>query len=170
MDTLVNKLRYTFPDIIFSIGNTFSWSPATKTISYPNNVSEKTVGAWSLLHETGHAQLKHTNYSLDLDLLLMEVQAWEKAKEIGLLTGYNIDENHIQDCLDTYRDWLHKRSTCPRCGLVCLQTTPQKYNCHNCQNIWDVTASRFCRPYRRMNAKNQKKPLQKHNTSSTTFL
>ena len=126
MDTLVNKLRYTFPDIIFSIGNTFSWSPATKTISYPNNVSDKTVGAWSLLHETGHAQLKHTNYSLDIDLLLMEVQAWEKAKEIGLLTGYNIDENHIQDCLDTYRDWLHKRSTCPRCGLVCLQTTPQK--------------------------------------------
>ena len=170
MDTLVNKLRYTFPDIIFSIGNTFSWSPATKTISYPNNVSEKTVGAWSLLHETGHAQLKHTNYSLDIDLLLMEVQAWEKAKEIGLLTGYNIDENHIQDCLDTYRDWLHKRSTCPRCGLVCLQTTPQKYKRHNCQNIWDVTASRFCRPYRRMNAKNQKKPLQKHNTSSTTFL
>jgi hypothetical protein len=58
-----------------------------------------------------------------------------------------IDEEHIQNCLDTYRDWLHKRSTCPRCDSHGLQTSEQ-YKCYNCRAVWRVGNERFCRAYR----------------------
>jgi hypothetical protein len=52
--------------------------------------------------------------------------------------------------LDTYRDWLYKRSICPTCTAKCLQQGDfVHYRCFNCHTTWRVTASRFCRAYRR---------------------
>jgi hypothetical protein len=110
----------------------------------------ETWGTWSLLHETGHGLLVHADYQSDLELLHMEVAAWEKAKELGQAFGVQIDPNHIEDCLDTYRDWLHRRSTCPTCGSVSLQHNSTEYHCHNCNAMWQVSSSRFCRPYRQL--------------------
>jgi replication factor C subunit 3/5 len=67
----------------------------------------------------------------------------------------NIDDDHIQNCLDTYRNWLHLRSTCPECGIRTLQTDKYTYRCHNCHTIWKVTSERFCRPYRKIEDKNK---------------
>lgn len=170
MNKLVNKLQYIIPDINFTIGDSFCWSPANNTITYPAVISNPIIGKWSLLHEVSHAILKHTDYSLDIDLLLLEVQAWEKAKEIGKQLDITIDDNHIQDCLDSYRNWLHSRSTCPRCSIVCLQSNPEQYFCHNCSCTWQITSSRFCRPYRLSILTQQKRPNQKQNASFTTFL
>ncbi len=169
MQNIVKQLSGMVEGVAFAGGDTFCWSPSTKTISYKPNLSDKTA-IWSLLHETGHAVLKHRDYTSDIQLVMLEVAAWDKAKEIAETIDVMIDENHVQDCIDTYRDWLHQRSTCPRCGLVSLQSSPKSYSCHNCQATWFVTAARFCRPYRLTKADNQKRPPAKQSAQTTTFL
>lgn len=146
---LLEAVQQFTPGITFEAGKSFYWSPHKSTVTYNSSHLGKEPGIWSLLHETAHAQLEHTIYKTDFELLLLEVAAWEHAKEIAHSLKLNIDEDHVQDCLDTYRDWLHRRSTCPTCGSVGLQHSISEYNCHNCNTTWHVTAARFCRPYRR---------------------
>lgn len=156
---LLETLVQNNPGLQFRQGEQFRWSPRTSTITF--NVAELDTarGAWSLLHEVGHGVLHHRNYSNDFELVMLEVAAWQKAKEIATVMGLAIDEDHIQDCLDTYRDWLHRRSTCPTCTSTSLQDSPTSYHCHNCQTQWHVTTARFCRPYRKL--QQQKTPAIK---------
>jgi hypothetical protein len=62
----------------------------------------------------------------------------------------NQEDDHVQNCLDTYRDWLHRRSSCPQCGAHVLQRDVSTYQCFNCQTRWHVSSGRFVRPYRKM--------------------
>jgi hypothetical protein len=155
MQDLLPKLQKRLPSVSFEAGDTFCWSPTQDKLIY--NPASKHA-KWSLLHETAHALLGHKAYNHDVELLLLEVEAWETAKQLGEELGEDIHEDHIQDCLDTYRDWLHQRSTCPRCGCVSLQLTAAQYQCHNCVAIWNVSASRFCRPYRFSGRPTKKSP------------
>lgn len=148
MDKLIATLQAQFPALRFTPGQQFCWSPETGEIFYKAG-ARGAAAMWSLLHETGHALLEHNNYKADLHLLRLEVEAWERARELAADNGVVIDEDHIQDCLDTYRDWLHKRSICPTCATKCLQQDDyQHYRCFNCHTVWRVSASRFCRAYR----------------------
>lgn len=148
MRTLINKLSERYPDLRFSAGSQFCWSPETGEIFY-NQTSDDQRSVWSLLHETGHALLEHAGYQADVELLRLEVAAWEKAHELAAWLGVKLDENHVQDCLDTYRDWLYKRSICPSCHTKCLQQDDHAhYRCFNCHTVWRVSTSRFCRSYR----------------------
>jgi hypothetical protein len=149
MTELIKQLQTEYPRLTFTAGKAFYWSPKTQTITYTARASSK-VAVWSLLHELGHALLGHDSYTSDLELLLLEVAAWETASELAKRYNHQIDDDHIQDCLDTYRDWLHQRSTCPTCGNQSLQQDAEHYRCFNCRTTWKVTASRFCRPYRRV--------------------
>ena len=137
------------PDVIFRAEPSFYWSPKDNAIAYRAESLEDSEGIWSILHETSHALLKHQMYKTDFELLTLEVAAWEHAKNLAKGLGISVDENYVQDCLDTYRDWLHRRSTCPTCGSVGLQHSPSEYRCHNCNTAWRVSSARFCRPYRR---------------------
>ncbi len=105
---------------------------------------------WSILHELAHAKLNHNNYYSDFELVKLELDAWQEAKEIAKNYGIKIDSEHIEDCLDTYRDWLHQRATCPTCQTVSTQRDPNTYQCFNCRTSWHVSNSRFCRPYRKV--------------------
>lgn len=134
--------------ISFKPGATFSWSPRERIVRYNKAALNTQVGIWSLIHETAHALLGHQRYEMDFDLLTMEVEAWERAKMIAQELDIKISEDHIQDCLDTYRDWLHRRSTCPTCGSISIQSDHSTYNCQNCNTTWHVSSERFCRPYR----------------------
>lgn len=145
---VIDYVAEVLPNISLEAGDAFYWSPNKQLITYNLAVMDKPLGQWALLHEASHAILKHLNYSSDVGLLKLEVQAWHNAKKIAKQLGIDIDENHIQDCLDTYRDWLYRRSSCPNCRIVCIQKTATVYSCHNCQTTWSVSASRFCRPYR----------------------
>jgi len=136
----------------------FYWSPEDRTVYYNRSKLNQEVGHWSLLHEAAHALLDHQTYHSDYDLLMLEVAAWERAQTLASELQLSIDPEHIQDCLDTYRDWLHERSTCPTCSTVSIQVNAQTYRCHNCQTSWLVSASRFCRPYRLRNV-NARKPV-----------
>lgn len=150
LDTLILSLQNLYPSLKFNENDRFYWSPKTNEIFYDHQASGETA-AWSLLHETGHALLEHQNYSYDYDLVLIEVEAWEKAKKIAQKFDIEIDSDHIQDCLDTYRDWLDKRCTCPTCGNKSLQdTTTGKYRCFNCATVWTVNQDRFRRCYRKI--------------------
>lgn len=165
-DKLLDSLRKALPDVQYEQGDAFCWSPKKRTITYQLS-SDEQINNWSLLHEAGHASLNHTGYDSDYELLMLEVAAWKKAKSLSTDFSHEISEEHIQDCLDSYRDWLHQRSTCPTCSAVGLQHNPKEYRCHNCLGIWSVTASRFCRPYRSKQAKVQKKspvPVQQQTT------
>jgi hypothetical protein len=149
MQKLINKLQAEFPSLRFTAAKQFYWSPESAEIFY-NAEARDQQAVWSLLHETGHALLDHRSYKADFELVRLEVAAWERAKQLAKSLGVSIDEYHIQDCLDTYRDWLYKRSICPNCTTKCLQQGDfVHYRCFNCHTTWRVTASRFCRAYRR---------------------
>lgn len=165
LEPLLDSLRADYPDLTFVEGDVFCWSPKNRQVHYKN--SSETVCLWSLLHEVGHAILGHSSYRSDFELLSLETAAWQQAETLALKYSLAIDPDHIQDCLDTYRDWLHRRSTCPACGNRCLQTNSQAYQCFNCACEWKVSASRFCRPYRQLSKPHKKSPAKvRHATFS----
>lgn len=148
MEQIINQLKGRFPSLKYKEGAAFYWSPKTEEVFFATNSNDPS-SIWSLLHETSHALLGHTSYKTDFELLRLEIAAWEKAKDLAKKFNIIIDENHIQDCLDTYRDWLYARSICPYCKNKSLQQSDLKhYQCFNCHAVWKVTPSRFCRAYR----------------------
>jgi len=146
MEALISQLRQDYPDIVFTQSHVASWSPSTQQVSYNDHKEE--VAAWSILHEIGHALLGHASYNSDVELLYKEREAWNEAKRLASKYHLIIDNDYIEDCLDTYRDWLYKRSTCPTCRRQGLQQSRMQYRCVNCDSGWSVTTQRFCRPYR----------------------
>lgn len=155
-NAFIAKLSEDFPQFKFVAGKQDHWSPGSKTIFY--NPARSTADLkCSLLHELAHALLKHQDYGSDFELLKLESEAWAKAAEIGPKYGVTIDDGHIQNCLDTYRDWLHRRSTCPACGLHVVQKDSQTYKCFNCSAEWSVTSDRFVRAYRKSFSKKDSK-------------
>lgn len=149
LEAVIGELQARFPGLRFTPGRQFYWSPETGEIFYEAGRPGKRA-VWSLLHETGHALSGHRSYQGDFELLRLEIDAWERARQVAADLGISLDEDHIQNNLDTYRDWLYKRSICPGCGTKCLQQGDfVHYRCFNCHTVWRVSASRFCRAYRR---------------------
>jgi hypothetical protein len=148
MNELIARLQAKYPALKFTPGKQFCWSPETGEIFYIPRAKGPSAD-WSLLHESGHALLGHTNYRADLELLHLEVAAWDEACLVANELGIKIDKDHIQDCLDTYRDWLYNRSICPKCTAKCLQQGDfVHYRCHNCHKVWRVSNNLFGRSYR----------------------
>ena len=145
---LVNKLSPDYPMLDFYCSDNFCWSPKKQQISYVKNQLEQDHGKWTLLHELGHAVAGHNSYKYDIELLNIETTAWVVAQDLAEAYSIKIDQNHIQDCLDSYRDWLHLRSTCPNCKFLNIQVSPNYYQCLNCEHSWQVSSKKLCRPYR----------------------
>lgn len=143
--SLLQHLKKDFSGLSFKAGTGFSWSASKATVTYKASLLTTNDGTWALLHELGHAELEHSKYDDDFTLLTLEVAAWRQARIIGQRYGIKIDDEHIQDCLDTYRDWLHARAKCPVCGVVSLQGKNYVYSCHNCKTSWKVPHSQLCR-------------------------
>ena len=144
----ITALAKDYPNFGFKAGKQDHWSPKTSTITYRGDEALQKM-KFSVLHELAHAILGHKNYHSDFELLKLESEAWKLAAKIGKKYAVKIDEDHIQNCLDTYRDWLHQRSRCPACGMHVLQSDPRHYHCFNCGACWSVTSGRFVRPYRK---------------------
>lgn len=129
MDELAEKLKGDFPELRFVWGAKFAFRPPKTVVIGPSEPFSELL----LLHEVGHAVCKHNGFKMDVERLKMENQAWEKARELANLYSIEVDEDFIQDQLDSYRDWLHKKSRCPRCGLTRFQTLDSKYHCPLCE-------------------------------------
>lgn len=146
---LLARLKKDYPELAFAAGASFCWSPAEQQIGYIASASDQ-ASRWALLHEIAHALLAHASFTSDFSLLKQEVEAWAKAKQLAPSYLLAINEDYIEDCLGTYRNWLYRRSTCPKCLSACLQVDgTNSYLCHNCSYSWQVSRQRFCRPYRR---------------------
>ena len=158
IDNLLPHLKADFPNLKFVPGEDFNWSPKNKTITYTTHHNVAEHGVWALLHEVAHATLGHTRYDNDFDLLKLENATWQKARILAKKYQINISPNHIQDCLDTYRDWIHDRSKCPKCNIVCIQRPDSLYQCFNCKTVWKVPKSPLKRSHKRIVSK-QKETL-----------
>lgn len=145
-DSLVRRLQEDWPNIRFERASESRWSPEEQAVFYSDKAPNK---AWSLLHEVGHMLCGHTAYNSDIRLLTMEVDAWERAKEYSARYGHDINQDYIEKCLDSYREWLHKRSMCPDCAQNGIELHEGNYKCINCKNTWTVSSDRFCRIYRK---------------------
>ena len=143
--SLAKKVVIDYPDIQFIEAGKFAWQASKHQVSYQSSGEYHEL---ALLHELGHALLSHAAFTHDIELVHLELAAWEKARELATNYDITFDEDYIQDCLDTYRDWLHVRATCPTCFGRSLQASISQYRCFNCQTEWSVSRSRLCRPYR----------------------
>lgn len=139
--SLIHKLTADFPTIRFIEGDTFLWSPREQAVSYNSGHPDASA---LLLHELSHGILEHSQYDRDVQLLAIEATAWEKAKELALRYNINLSEDVIQDHLDTYRDWMHARSTCPACTAIGYQVSARTYHCPACTSEWSVNEARIC--------------------------
>jgi hypothetical protein len=139
--SLADRLQRDYPDIIFTEGDDFHWSPSNKTVTYTQSSEDQA----SLLHELSHALLGHTDYKKDISLIEMERDAWQYAKDnLGPAYDQPIIDEIIEDALDSYRDWLHARSTCPNCQATGIQTKREEYRCLACRTKWRVNEARIC--------------------------
>ncbi len=138
---LIQKIKKDFPKVHFIIGKTFKYSPDKTSITFDPNQD-----FWQLLllHELGHYISNHKEYNFDRDLLKIEVEAWEVAKE-QLAPKYDIEIDYdlIESHLFSYKDWLYKRSKCPKCGSIGLQKKIDQYFCLSCDTEWKVNQAKF---------------------------
>ena len=141
---LVDQLSADFPELNFEASDRERWSPQNHTVYFTDNPA-------TLLHELGHALLKHRDFNQDIELIHMERDAWEKAREISNNYSISITDDQIEDALDRYRDWLHDRSLCPECHQTGIQSTADlAYYCINCDARWNVNDARSCGLKRRL--------------------
>lgn len=143
---LLGQIQADYPRLNFKADKNFRWSPENHTV-YFDPAAE--YADWSLLHELGHMIRGHSRYTRDAALVKMEVEAWDTAVELAAGYGHQIDQEYVQDCIDSYRNWQYRRSACPRCEQTGLEHTDGQYRCINCRETWAVTPNRFCRVYRR---------------------
>jgi len=135
LNNFVMSLKRDFSQYKFFNGKRFRFRPP-RTIfleSVENYLEAPEKYMLSALHEVGHAILEHKFYATDPERLKMERAAWEKAKELCLRYGVAYDTEYVERELDTYRDWLHRKSKCPECGLTRYQTRDGRYHCPSCE-------------------------------------
>ena len=140
MHSLIKQLVKNFPEFNFQSGDQYMWSPSSRTVIFCND----NPNPEQLLHELGHGILDHNDYSKDVRLLSMEREAWEEAKKVGRTLNVNISDTTIETYLDTYREWLHARSTCPSCTATGVQVKISLYRCIACSQEWRVNDARMC--------------------------
>lgn len=139
--SLIQRLKDDFPSLTFTEGQDFSWSYEKQTVFYLPDLNEQS----QLLHEVGHALLGHQAYQRDIELIALERDAWTYAAHT-LVPKYQlvIAQETIDEALDSYRDWLHARSTCPRCAANGIETRKRHYTCPACSHSWHVNEAMQC--------------------------
>ena len=129
--TFLAKIKSDFPDFRFIDGTRFSFRPPRTIMVGPEEPGDASL----LLHELGHALCGHIDFDTSVRRVRMEREAWDKARELAEIYGVLIDEDTVECELDTYREWLHKKSRCPRCGLTRFQTPDGDFHCPRCENF-----------------------------------
>lgn len=131
----------------------FYWSAIDSTIHFDSRLMDRDEGLYKLIHEIGHAKSGHKNFDSGIRLLSLETEAWDKAQAIASTFDIKIPANFIEHSLDSYRDWLHRRSTCPECKTIGIESGENEYRCFNCRQKWVVSGDQRSRCYRSKLAK-----------------
>ena len=125
---LLSKIKADYPELKIIKGRKFAFRPPKTIVVGPLEAASSLL----ILHELGHAVLRHKDFGVDVERLKMEMQAWEKARELAKIYEVEFDEEVMQEELSTYRDWLHRKSRCPICGLTRYQKPDGQYCCPKC--------------------------------------
>lgn len=144
----IKQIQSDFEHLTFAPADSFYFSAKHETIFFEPKIAKTQNGFIQLLHEISHALCRHHHYESGIQLLKMESEAWAKAKQIAKEYDIEIPEDLIEQCLNTYRDWLHLRSTCPECSLISTEIEPYLYRCFNCATQWSVPLDQRTRRYR----------------------
>jgi hypothetical protein len=144
----ITDIKDRFPQFTFVPHDVFHWSPKDNTIYYNQNNLHEPEGIFQLLHEVGHGLAGHTTYDSGIQLIKIESEAWDHAKKIASSYNLKISSKQIEQCLDSYRDWLYLRSCCPNCSTIAIETKANHYRCFNCLQKWKAPANQQTRPYR----------------------
>ena len=124
---LVDKLRSDYPELRFREGRKFLFKPPKTIVLGPEKPADLL-----LLHEVGHYLCGHVSFYTVPERLKCEREAWDKARELCETYGVFYDEEIVEQELDSYRDWLDKKSRCPSCGLTRFQTPDGAFHCPKC--------------------------------------
>lgn len=138
--SVLKSLKANYPQFSFKLGDAFLWSSSDNTIYYTKSDDQ----AIFLLHELAHALLGHSSYNRDIELITMERQAWDYTIKLAPQYGVAISNDVVQLTLDSYRDWIHDRSTCPKCKATGIQIDKYTYSCPACDQQWRVNEARTC--------------------------
>lgn len=128
---LLEKLRADFPELCFKEGRKFAFRPPRIIVVGPEEPHDSLL----MLHELGHVLCGHCDFKMDAVRIKMEREAWEKARGLCKKYGVIYDEAVVENELDTYREWLDKKSRCPSCGLTRFQSPDGTYHCPRCENF-----------------------------------
>lgn len=144
INQLQQRICNHFAELSFREDHFFCWSAGRQEVHYRSAKSIEDI--WQLLHEIAHAVLRHDDFYKDIHLLQHESEAWQLA--IGQLAptfSQRIPQEFAEEHLDSYREWLHARSTCPSCRQSGIQQTTRMYQCVNCLCSWLVNDARLKR-------------------------
>lgn len=153
---LLKKVQVDYPELRIRVGKKFMYRPprtvfverrvavmpksdqdlvqvAQDSLGVPEN--EQNNYCLQLLHELGHALLRHETYEADAERIKIERAAWDKARELCAIYGVCYDKEFVENELDSYRGWLHQRSVCSGCGMVRYQDRKGVYHCPFCENM-----------------------------------
>lgn len=139
--SLLALLKDNYPHLLFVSGDDFHFEPSLNTIYIVETHPDVEA---LLLHEVAHSVLEHHEYQRDVQLLSMETDAWDEARRLALHYGVTIDTDTQEDHLESYREWLHARSRCPRCEATGIQSSSKQYHCLSCMADWTVNEARTC--------------------------
>ena len=138
--SVLTILKSAYPQFSFLPADQARWDPATLTVYY--EVSDSSLA--ELFHELAHGLLGHATYRRDIELIGIERDAWEHALQLASTYNVQIDQETIEDALDSYREWLHARSLCPTCSATGIQASQSTYTCLVCQSTWRVNEAKTC--------------------------
>lgn len=136
MQKLIKKLANDFPELTIAKGSRFQFSPPNHIFYPPKSPYPNAKNKLLLLHELGHYLIRLNDYSTDIELIEIEALAWQKARELCLGYKISFDEDFAEDCLDSYRNYLHYSSLCKNCQLAGYQDDSGTYHCPLCGNNW----------------------------------
>ena len=130
LNSLLKQLQNDYKEFVFRPGGKkYLFRPPHTIVLGPDEEMSELL----LLHELSHAVLQHFSFDTDIKRLKMESDAWAKTKELAKKYGVEVDDDYIEDQLDTYRDWLHAKSKCKKCGLTRFETPDGKWHCPFCE-------------------------------------
>ena len=130
--TFLETIKEAYPEFSFRPGSKFLFRPP-KSIRYIESDDNFRL---LLLHELSHALLGHFSFDRSLERLQIERDAWSKTRELCLFHSVPFDEEFAEAELNTYRDWVHQKTLCKRCGLSCLEVSSESLYCPFCQKYY----------------------------------
>lgn len=143
MPSILSDLKSKYPNLNFEVGDQFYWSPSLQTIYYVSPLTSSSDSI-NLLHEVAHALLNHASYKKDIDLIKMERDSWDKTVELAPDFGLSVSDDDVSDAMDSYRQWIYRRSLCPSCGASGLEVDNKTFSCIACNSRWTANEARTC--------------------------